>query len=170
MSEVDIAVDPPRPSFWKRRIVAPIAAQLAQGIAPQKVALTLALGVVLGTFPILGSTMLLCGLAAILFKLNQPIIQLVNYFAYPVQIALLIPFYRAGETLFGKTHIPLSIPLLFHQFSANAWQFLKDFSLVAVQGIVVWLLIAPFAATAIFYTTLPPLRLLAVRLQPRSIR
>jgi len=65
MSEVDIAVDPPRPSFWKRRIVAPIAAQLAQGIAPQKVALTLALGVVLGTFPILGSTMLLCGLAAI---------------------------------------------------------------------------------------------------------
>ena len=169
MSDAEIAADPPRLSFWKRRIVAPIAAQLAQGISPEKIALTIALGIVLGTFPILGSTMFLCALAAIVFRLNQPIIQLVNYFVYPVQIALLIPFYRAGETLFGNPHIPLSIPLLFHRLSADVWQFLKDFSMIAVQGIVVWLIIAPFAAALIFYMTLPPLRILAARLRPRSI-
>jgi uncharacterized protein (DUF2062 family) len=166
MSEAEIAVPAPRPSFWHRRVVAPIAAQLQSGITPEKIALTIALGVVLGTFPILGSTMFLCGLAGIVLKLNQPIIQLVNYFAYPVQLALLIPFYRAGETLFGKAHIPLSIPLLFQRFSADAWQFLKDFGMIAVQGIVVWLLIAPFAAAFIFYATRPPLRMLAARLRP----
>ena len=168
MSEAGIAAQPPRPSFWQRRVVVPIAAQLQQGISPEKIALTIALGLVLGIFPILGSTMILCGMAAISFRLNQPIIQLVNYFAYPVQLALVIPFYRAGETLFGKPHIPLSISLLFQRFGADAWQFLKDFGMIAVQGIVVWLIIAPFAATLIFYATRPPLRLLAARLRTNS--
>jgi len=168
MSDAEVAGSPPRPSFWKRRVVAPIAAQLAQGITPEKIALTIALGVVLGTFPILGSTMILCGLAAIVFKLNQPVIQLVNYFTYPVQLALLIPFYRAGETLFGKAHIPLSISLLFRRFGADAWQFLKDFGVIAVEGIVVWCLIAPAALAVIFYATRPPLRVLAARLRPNK--
>lgn len=166
MSEVEIAGNPPRPSFWKRRVVAPIAAQLAQGITPEKVALTIALGAILGVFPILGSTMILCALAGFLFKLNQPIIHLVNYFAYPLQFVLLIPFYRAGESLFGQPHVPLSIPLLFRRFAADSWQFLKDFGLIALEGIAVWLLIAPFAAALIFYTARPPLRLLAARLRP----
>jgi uncharacterized protein (DUF2062 family) len=168
MSEAEIAAPVIRPSFWQRRVIAPIAAQLQQGISPEKIALTIALGLVLGTFPILGSTMILCGMAAISFRLNQPVIQLVNYFAYPLQLALLIPFYRAGETLFGKAHIPLSIPLLFQRFRADFGQFLRDFGMIAVQGIVVWALIAPLAAALIFYVTRPPLRLLAARLRPTS--
>ena len=51
-------------SFWRRRVVEPIAGQLKQGITPEKIALTIALGMALGIFPILGSTMLLCALAA----------------------------------------------------------------------------------------------------------
>ena len=140
-------------------------AQLQQGITPEKIALTIALGTVLGVFPILGSTMILCGLAGLIFKLNQPIIQLVNYFAYPLQLALVIPFYRAGETLFGKAHIPLSVPLLFHRFAADFGQFLRDFGMIAVQGIVVWCLLAPLAAAALYFLTRPPLRVLAARLR-----
>ena len=165
MSAPDLAVSAPRESFWQRRIVAPIAAQLQQGITPEKIALTIALGFVLGTFPILGSTTLLCGIAALVFRLNQPIIQLVNYVTYPLQLALLIPFYRAGETLFGKAHIPLSIPLLFQRFGADAWQFLKDFGIIAVQGIVVWTLLAPVCIAAFYFLTRPPLRALATKLR-----
>ena len=163
MSAPDLAVSAPRESFWQRRIVTPIAAQLQQGITPEKIALTIALGFVLGTFPILGSTTLLCGIAALVFRLNQPIIQLVNYFTYPLQLALLIPFYRAGETLFGKAHIPLSIPLLFQRFGADAWQFLKDFGIIAVQGIVVWCILAPALVAALYFTMRPLLRRLARR-------
>src|SRR5258706_253132 len=88
-------------SFWQRRVVIPILNQLKQGITPEKIALTIALGALLSVFPILGATTLLCSLAAFALRLNQPIIQVINYLAYPLQIALLIPFYRAGERLLG---------------------------------------------------------------------
>ena len=155
-----------RESFWQRRVVAPIVAQHKQGITPEKIALTIALGLVLGIFPILGSTTILCGLAAVLLRLNQPIIQLVNYFAYPLQLALIIPIYRLGETLFRKPHIPLSIPLLFERFRADFGKFLADFAIIAVQGIVVWCLLAPVVAAILYYAFRPPLRALATRIGP----
>lgn len=150
-------------SFWQRRVVDPIVSQLKQGISAEKVALTIALGMVLGVFPILGSTMLLCALAAVIFRLNQPIIHLVNYVAYPLQLILIIPIYRAGETLFQRDHVPLSIPLIFERFRADFGKFLWDFGLIAVHGIVVWCLLAPVAAGLIYFATRPALRALARR-------
>ena len=150
-------------SFWKRRVVTPILQQLRRGITPEKIALTIALGLVIGVFPILGATTLLCGGVAFALRLNQPIIQLVNYFAYPLQIALLLVFYRSGETLFGREHIPLSIPLLMERFQAGAGQFFKDFGMIGVQGIVVWALVAPLAAGLIYLVLLAPLRALSKR-------
>jgi uncharacterized protein (DUF2062 family) len=153
-----------QPSFWRRRVVKPIADQLRQGIAPEKIAITVALGLTLSIFPILGSTMLLCGLAALFLRLNQPVIQLVNYFGYPVQLALLIPFYRAGESLFGQPHVPLSIPLFFERLRADVWQFFRDFGLIALEGIAVWCLIAPLLVLALYYTLRPLLRTLSRQL------
>ena len=150
-----------RESFWKRRVVTPLIAQLRQGVTPEKLALTVALGLVLGIFPILGATTLLCGAAAIALRLNQPVIQLVNYFAYPVQLALIIPIYQAGEKLFGNAPIPLSIPLIFERFRADFGQFLRDFGMIAVQGIVVWCILAPVLVAAIYFSTRPLLRKLA---------
>jgi uncharacterized protein (DUF2062 family) len=152
-----------RGSFWQRRVVAPITVQLRQGITAEKIALTVALGLVLGVFPILGSTTLLCALAGFVWQLNQPIIHLVNYVAYPLQLALIIPTYRAGEMLFRQTPVPLSIPLLFERFRADFWQFLKDYGMVALQGIAVWCLLAPFVAAALYFLLRPPLRTLARR-------
>jgi uncharacterized protein (DUF2062 family) len=57
--------------FFHRRIVAPILALLTQGITPEKIALSLALGIVLGVFPVLGSTTVLCAAAALLFDGTQ---------------------------------------------------------------------------------------------------
>jgi uncharacterized protein (DUF2062 family) len=155
-----------RGSFWKRRVVAPIVGQLRQGITPEKIALTIALGLVLGVFPILGSTTLLCALAAGMLRLNQPIIQLTNYFAYPLQLALIIPCYRAGEILFHQPPVPLSIPLIFDRFRADFWQFLRDFGLIAVQGMVVWCLLAPAVVALVYFSLGPLLRRLASRNQP----
>jgi uncharacterized protein (DUF2062 family) len=129
--------------FWQNRVLSPVVQQLRQGISAEKIALTLALGFMLSVFPVLGATTLLCALAGILLRLNQPIIQLVNFLAYPIQLALLIPFYRAGECLLGRAPIPLNIPLLFERFSADAIQFLKDFGMIAAGGILVWLMVAP---------------------------
>jgi uncharacterized protein (DUF2062 family) len=152
-------------SLWTRRVIAPIVRQLRQGVTPEQVALTIALGLVIGMFPILGATTILCGITAGVLRLNQPIIHLVNYFAYPAQLITLIPFYRAGESLFNRPHLPLSIPMLMARFRADTSKFFLDFGMIAVQGIVVWCMIAPFAIAAIYYLTRPSLRLLARRTQ-----
>lgn len=154
-------------SFVQRRIVAPVLAQLRQGITPEKIALTAALGAVLAVFPILGSTTLLCGLAAWGLGLNQPIIQLVNYLCYPLQFALLLPFYRAGEW-FGAPHVALSIPELLARFDAGPLEFVTEFGLVALGGIAAWLIAAPLAITALYYGLRPALRRLARRSLSRA--
>ena len=133
--------------WWQRRVVAPVVAQLKQGITPEKVALTLALGAVLGIFPILGATTLLCGVVGVWLRLNQPIIQLVNYLVYPAQILLLIPFYRAGEKLFGAEPVPIvNVPDLIARFGEDPLKFLVDYGLVGLYGITVWALVAPLLA------------------------
>jgi hypothetical protein len=149
---------PPAPTtWWQRRVMAPIVAQLKQGITPGKVALTLALGGVLGIFPILGASTPLCAIAGVWLRLNQPLIQLVNYLAYPVQLALLIPFYRAGERLFGAEPVPIvDVPGLIARFGDGPWQFILDYGLVGLYGIAVWCLVAPPLA-ALGYALLKPM-------------
>lgn len=148
-------------SFWRRRVVGPLAAQLRQGITPEKIALSLALGLVLGCFPILGAATLLCTLAGMALGLNQPVLQVVNQAAYPLQLALLIPHYRAGEWLFQTPPVPLSIPLLYERFAADWLRFLHDYGQLALQGIAVWCLLAPLAVGAVYFSTRKPLRVLA---------
>ncbi len=149
-------------SFWRRRVVGPILGQLKQGITPEKIALTLALGGVLGIFPIIGLTTLLCALVGVALGLNQPIIQLTNYLMYPVHLALLIPYYRAGEALFHVPPVPIfSVTDLFTRFEAGPWQFMADYGMVGVYGIVVWCLTAPLIAAAAYFILKPLLRSLS---------
>ncbi|MGH8443728.1 MAG: DUF2062 domain-containing protein, partial [Solimonas sp.] len=138
-------------SFWRRRLGDPIIAQLRQGITPERIALTLALACVLGVFPIIGSTTFLCAITAIWLRLNQPVMQLANYLLTPLHLALLLPFYRGGETLFRQAHVPiLSIGDLVARFKLDPLQFVIDYGMVAVYGIGVWALLAPFVGLLLY--------------------
>ena len=130
-------------AIWQRRVVAPVLQQLRQGITMEKVALTLALGFAISIFPIFGTTTILCGIAAAVFRLNQPLIQIVNCLAYPVQLALLIPFFRTGEWLLGRRPVPLNASLLVERFHADAGRFFRDFGMIAAGGMLVWVIVAP---------------------------
>ncbi len=147
--------------FWRDRVVGLVGAQLMQGVTPQKVALTLALGVNLAMFPILGSTTLLCAAVAFWLKLNQPIIQLVNWLAYPLQFAMLLPFVRIGEWLTGARRVSFSIPQLLQKFHDAPGGFLHEFGMTGVHAIIAWLLIAPLLFALIYFLLLPPLQRLA---------
>jgi uncharacterized protein (DUF2062 family) len=151
-------------SWWRRWFVAPIVAQLKQGITPERIALTLALASVIGVFPILGATTVLCALVAVKLRLNQPLIQLANYLVYPLQLLLLLPFCRAGETLFGQPHLPIfSAGALIARFDAGPLRFVADYGMTVLYGAVVWALIAPFAAALLYAVLRPLLRGLASR-------
>jgi len=79
---------------------------LSAGMSPETMALSVALGLVLGVFPVFGFPTLLCTFAAVSLRLNLPVLQAVNYLVYPFQIALLVPFVRCGELLFRTPAAP----------------------------------------------------------------
>ena len=148
-------------SFFHRKLVLPVINLLRQGITPEKIALSLSIGICLGVFPLLGSTTILCTLAAILFRLNLPAIQLVNYFVYPLQLALLIPFIRLGEALLGAPHVPLSLTILFESFKRSAWAAAKTYWICDWHALIAWCLVGPFAIWILYLVLAPVLRNLA---------
>ena len=132
-----------REEFIHRRVVQPVVALLTQGIKPEKIALSLAMGIVLGVFPVLGSTTLLCAAAAVVFRLNLPAIQLVNYIVYPLQLVLLIPFIRAGELLFRARPLRLSLPQMLAMVRADLPHTISSLWVASLHAVSAWLLVGP---------------------------
>ena len=139
--------------FSYRRFVAPIVALLTQGIAPEKIALSMSLGIVLGIFPVLGATPLLCAVAAVTFQLNLPAIQFVNWLIYPVQLFLLVPFMRMGEKLFGVAPMPLSLVQILAMLRADLPHAVSTLWLAEVRAMSAWLLVGS-PALLLFYLVL----------------
>lgn len=153
-------------NVFQRRLVQPIKQLLVQGISPEKIALSLALGVVLAVFPVLGSTTLLCTVAALLLRLNLPVLQLLNWFMYPMQLALVVPFMRAGAYLFRTPPIPFSLPQMLTMFRADCSHSLQLLWVSALQAVAVWLLCAPILIFALYWTLRPLLSRLAQSVRP----
>ncbi len=147
--------------FLDRALLTPLLNFLKQGLSPEKLALCVALGLLLGTFPVLGSTTLLCTAAALAFRLNMPAIQLINYFTYPLQLLLFIPFIRAGEFLFGQPPIPLDLVKIFTMLQTDVVGAINSLWMTNVRAIAAWSLSAPLIAIALYFLLVPIFRRLA---------
>jgi uncharacterized protein (DUF2062 family) len=148
-------------SFFFRRLIAPIVALLTQGISPEKIALSLAFGIVLGVFPVLGSTSLLCAAAAVIFRLNLPAIQLVNWLIYPLQLFCFVPFIRMGEMLFRAAPLQLSLAQMLAMIRANLPHAVATLWLTEVHAMSAWLLIGPPAILLVNFLLCRALRQVA---------
>lgn len=126
----------------QKKLITPLLAFLQQGLSPEKLALCVALGITLGTFPMLGATTLLCTAAAVSLRLNMPAIQLVNYFAYPLQLILFIPFIRAGEFIFQETPVSLDLALIFTMLQSDLLGTIRSLWWTNVRGMIAWGIIA----------------------------
>ena len=69
------------------------------GLSAESIVVIVATGLVLGVFPVYGCPTLLCMLAALVFRINLPAIQLVNQVCSPLQLALWIPLNRIGALI-----------------------------------------------------------------------
>jgi uncharacterized protein (DUF2062 family) len=161
----------PRPTFWQRRVLDPIVQQLTQGITPEKIALTLAVGTAFAFFPILGTTTLLCLIAGILLRLNQPLIQLVNALCTLPHLLVIYALFRLGAFLFGspalhagvgefifRPHTHFNVLLILGVFSKAHRPFLHRIELNALHAIVAWAILAPIWTMIVYWTSLPLLR------------
>jgi len=139
----------------------PLVAQLTQGITPEKLALTLAVGGACALFPILGTTTLLCFLVAIVLRLNQPIIQLLNQALWPVHVPVIFACIHFGETLWQVPHTAIRLRrmegLLWHE----PLTFLHDFGAIGLYAITAWAVMAPMFVVIVYFSTLPLMRSVA---------
>jgi Uncharacterized protein conserved in bacteria (DUF2062) len=156
-------------NFLQSRVIKPLVKLLVQGVTPEKLALSLALSAALGVIPAFGWSVWLCGLAGLALGLNLPAMQAVNYFLYPAQVALLLPFFRLGERLFRAPHLPLSISQIISMAHTNFWGAIKLLWNTTWHAVVVWALLAPFAVGLIYVVLLPIFRRVVKR-QPAAPR
>ena len=139
---------------WKetlrRRVVEPVKQQLWQGVTPRKLALSLALGVVISVMPILGITTLFALGLSVLFRLNHVAVVAANYAAYPGQILLFIPFFQVGAWITGKPPVAFSLDQIRSEMSAGITPTIIRYADANARAMVAWLLFAPLATWLLF--------------------
>jgi hypothetical protein len=150
-----------RPSFWQRHVVAPLRAQLTQGVTPDKLALTFAVGTACSVLPFFGCTTLLTLVVGVWLRLNQPLLQTVNYLMSGAQLAMILVYVRAGEWLWRAPHLPLSLTQLIADFRADPRGFFARFGWTGIHAASAWLLSVPVIVAVIYFGTRPAIRRLA---------
>lgn len=133
-----------------QRIKAFFMSQLRQGVSPRDLALTIAVVVFIGTNPFIGTTTVLCLAAGLLFRLNHPIVQALNYALFPAQIALIIPWTRVGEYLTGSERVSFSPDDVIAAFHRGIGAFWADYAVVGLHAVIGWLVVAPFPCVLLF--------------------
>jgi uncharacterized protein (DUF2062 family) len=116
-----------------------------QSTSGDSLAIILAVGLVLGTFPVYGCPTVLCLLAAIALRLNAPALQLVNQLSSPLQLALLIPFARLGERIVASP-------------ATASHSILSRFSEFTIHAIAGWLCISVPLGILLYFAVSQTLR------------
>jgi hypothetical protein len=150
-------------SSAKKKVDAVIVQQLTQGLAAEKIALTIAVGLCIAINPVIGTTTIGCFVAAWALGLNQPIIQTINWSSYALQLLLIFPFIRLGEWIFRASPERRSFAELAAMTKAHPIDGLATLGATILHAVVAWVLVAPFVLGAVYAASLPLLRALAAR-------
>jgi len=150
----------------RRRLVRPILEQLTQGLSPDAIALTIAIGLSIAVIPVVGTTTILCTVAAIVLRLNQPLIQAINYLSFPLQLAFILPYLKLGRLLFGGPAVRMSAEELAAFVTSRPGEAIEALWRVTLQAVGAWALTAPLIGAAVYFAVRPALRAAARRLRP----
>lgn len=154
--------------FLRRRLVRPVVEQLTQGLSPDSIALTIAIGLAIAVIPVVGTTTILCTTAAIVLRLNQPLIQAINYISFPLQLAFILPYLKLGRLLFGGPVIRMSAEELAAFVTSRPGEAFDVLWRVTLQAVGAWALTTPLIAGAVYFAVRPVLRAAARRLRPAT--
>jgi uncharacterized protein (DUF2062 family) len=126
-----------------RKIKQVIRRELSSGLNVRAGSMAVATSFTIGIFPIMGFSTPLNTLAALSLRLNQPIIQVVNWMMGPLKLLLIIPFLRLGEWLFAAEPFSLSLTEFSRIFFNDWWGTTQEFAWTFVHAISGWLVVAP---------------------------
>jgi uncharacterized protein (DUF2062 family) len=143
----------PARGFFQSRVVTPILDLPRMGASPRRLAWSLAVGAVIGINPIVGSTTLVSLGVAFAARLNLIASQIANHLCFPIQLALVLVYLRAGEILFHTGPPPLAPNDLPHLMRLHPWSTAQILWTWEWHAIVVWLLagtiLTPLLAAAL---------------------
>jgi uncharacterized protein (DUF2062 family) len=162
---VTLSRKPARHTFLYRRIVLPILALLRMGASPRRLAWSIALGLVIGINPLLGSTTFLCLILAFVFRLNLAASQLANHLMYALELVLVIPFLRLGAHVFHTPPIPLSPQVIFHDARTQPIALIRSLWVWEWHALVLWTVISLLLLPLFAGMLTPLLRRLLARVE-----
>jgi len=143
---------------FRKRVREPLLEMLRQGLSPEGLAWSLAVGLGLGISPLFGTSTALCVGVGRAFRLNHPALQLANYLVYPLQLLLLLPFIRLGELIFGPPPLPFSLSILQGAMKVDPWGAIHLFWSSLWHAAVAWLLLAPLPVALLAWGLTPLFR------------
>jgi uncharacterized protein (DUF2062 family) len=133
-------------SLIQRRVVGPMLQLLRIGATPERLAWSIAVGLVLGVNPLLGSTTVTALGAASVFRLNVVGSQLAMHLMYPVELMMFPLFIRLGCLLFQTDGLPLGSRAIMHAAGRHPWDTTRMLWSWEWHALVVWVV---FAAVAV---------------------
>jgi uncharacterized protein (DUF2062 family) len=154
-----------RHTWAYRRVALPILALLRMGASPKKLAWSIAVGLLIGINPVLGSTTVLCLLVATVLRLNLAASQLANHIVYPLEIILIIPFIRVASRIFHTAPMPLSANELLRAAGEHPLDLTHQLWLWEWHAFLLWAPIAAIGIPLIALPLIPLLRKLLVRVE-----
>ena len=162
---IEPASTPVHHNWIYRRAALPIFALLRLGATPQKLAWSIAVGLLIGINPIIGSTTILCLAVAFIFRLNVAASQIGNHIVYPLELLLVIPLMRLGSFVFHTEPIPLSPGALLESARTNPLALTRQLWRWEWHAFIVWASIAAIAIPLIAFALTPLLRKLLLRVE-----
>lgn len=148
-----------------RRCVLPILALLRMGATPRTLAWSIAVGLVIGINPVLGSTTLLCLAVTFRFRLNLVAAQIANHVMFPLELALVIPFIRLGSYVFRTAAMPLSPHLFLQDARIAPLALTRQLWMWEWHAFVLWASVSVVVTPLVALALTPVLRGLLERIQ-----
>jgi uncharacterized protein (DUF2062 family) len=135
------------------------------GASPERLAWSIAAGLLIGINPVLGSTTILCLALAFVFRLNVAASQLGNHIVYPLELILVIPFIRIASRIFHTAPMPLSANELLHAAREHPLALTRQLWLWEWHAFLLWLVVAAVAIPLVALSLTPILRHLLNRVR-----
>jgi hypothetical protein len=135
------------------------------GASPEKLAWSIAAGLLIGINPIVGSTTVLCLALAFVFRLNVAASQIGNHVVYPLELLLVIPFIHAASRIFHTAPMPLSASELLRATRAHPLVLVRQLWVWEWHAFLLWAVVAAVAVPLAAIALTPLLRKLLARVE-----
>ena len=140
-------------------------ALLRTGADPKRLSWALALGLVVGVNPLLGSTTMVALALASVLRLNLVASQVGNHAVYPLEWLLFPVFIKMGSVVFGTERIPLGGKRLLNEVTRHPWDTTRLLWMWEWHALIVWAAFATVALPLLAVGLCPVLETMARRIK-----